>query len=65
MTHEDFGAAPMKADGARIFVVSGDNHARVFKFKNESDLKQTKSIMMNWEKKVQYFIRILMLKINF
>ncbi|PTE73012.1 hypothetical protein [Staphylococcus gallinarum] len=42
MTHEDFGAAPMKADDARIFVVSGDNHARVFKFKNESALKQTK-----------------------
>ncbi|MCG7340133.1 hypothetical protein MHZ36_12625 [Staphylococcus sp. ACRSN] len=42
MTHDDFGAAPMKAIDARIFIVNGNNHSRLLKFKNESDLKQTK-----------------------
>ncbi|MBE7332054.1 hypothetical protein [Staphylococcus haemolyticus] len=42
MSHDDFGAAPMKAEEAKIFVVESDKHARIMRFKNNDDLKQTK-----------------------
>ncbi|HHW8573798.1 TPA: hypothetical protein ACU1QO_002524 [Staphylococcus aureus] len=42
MTREDFGLAPMKTDEAKMFVVQDDKNARVMKFKNSDDLKQTK-----------------------
>lgn len=42
MSHDDFGAAPMKAEEAKIFVVDGDKHARIMRFKNNDDLKQSK-----------------------
>ena len=43
MSRDDFGAAPMKAEEAKIFVVDGDKHARIMRFKNDDDLKQTKN----------------------
>lgn len=42
MSHDDFGAAPMKAEEANFFVVESDKHARIMRFKNNDDLKQTK-----------------------
>ncbi len=42
MTREDFGLAPMKTDEAKMFVVQDNKNARVMKFKNSDDLKQTK-----------------------
>ncbi|WP_114603785.1 hypothetical protein [Staphylococcus sp. EZ-P03] len=42
MTKDDFGPAPMASEKAKIFTVEGNRHARIFKFKNDSDLKTTK-----------------------
>lgn len=41
MKKEDYGLAPMKAEKAFIFTVVNDQHARLFKFKDEQDLKDT------------------------
>lgn len=41
MSREDFGVAPMKAEEAKMFTVKDDKNARIMKFKNEDELKDT------------------------
>ncbi|MCJ1657187.1 hypothetical protein MT340_011915 [Staphylococcus sp. NRL 16/872] len=42
MKREDFGMAPMKAKDAKMFTVTDNKNARILKFENENDLKDTK-----------------------
>ncbi|MGD6886776.1 hypothetical protein [Staphylococcus shinii] len=42
MKKEDYGSAPMKAEKAKIFEVEDGKNARLFMFKSDDDLKETK-----------------------
>lgn len=42
MKKEDYGAAPMKAEKARVFEIEDGKNARLFMFKSDDDLQEAK-----------------------
>lgn len=55
----------MKTDEAKMFVVQDDKNARVMKFKNSDDLKQTKKYYDELGKESAAFYSHTILKVSF